>query len=79
MKTRWFIVAIVAALSLVACTRQLPPGVIEYSTAFERSIEAGQTLPGTDIKYIGKTEQGAQMSIGGQSALKRRDAQLGRK
>jgi hypothetical protein len=39
--------------------------------AFEHSIPAGQSLPGTDIKYLGKTEQGAQMSIGGQTTLKR--------
>jgi hypothetical protein len=44
---------------------------MEYSTAFERGIPVGQALPGTDIKYIGKTEQGAQMTIGGQQALKR--------
>jgi len=44
---------------------------MEYSTAFERAIPAGQSLPGTDIIYLGKTDQGAQMSIGGQAAHKR--------
>jgi len=71
MKTYWIIVAALVALSVAACAQELPAGAMEYSTAFERNIRAGQTLPGTDIKYIGKTEQGAQMSIGGQTAVKR--------
>ena len=71
MKTHWIIVVALVALSVAACARELPTGAMEYSTAFERNIPAGRTLPGTDIKYIGKTEQGAQMSIGGQIAIKR--------
>jgi len=70
MRTR-LILVVMLALAVAACDQQLPAGAIEYSTAFERSIPVGQTLPGTDIKYVGKTEQGAQMTIGGQVALKR--------
>ena len=72
MKSRWLIaLAAIVTLGVSACTQQLPSGTMEYSTAFERSIPVGQSLPGTDIKYLGKTEQGAQMSIGGQTTLKR--------
>jgi hypothetical protein len=71
MKTLGTLIAALIALSVAACAQQLPTGAMEYSTAFERNIPAGQTLPGTDIKYIGKTDQGAQMSIGGQTAIKR--------
>src|SRR5512136_1587466 len=71
MKSRWLFLFAIVTLGVSACTQQLPSGAVEYSTAFERAIPAGQSLPGTDIKYIGKTEQGAQMSIGGQAALKR--------
>jgi hypothetical protein len=71
MKTHWIIIVALVALSVTACARQLPTGAMQYSTAFERNIPVGQTLPGTDIKYIGKTEQGAQVSIGGQIAVKR--------
>ena len=72
MKSRWLItLAAIVTLTMSACTQQLPSGAMEYSTAFEHSIPAGQSLPGTDIKYLGKTEQGAQMSIGGQTTLKR--------
>ena len=65
-----FLVAIVA-LALAGCKRELAAGAMEYSTAFERSIPVGQALPGTDVKYVGKTEQGAQVTIAGQPALKR--------
>jgi hypothetical protein len=72
MKSRWLItLAAIVTLTMSACTQQLSSGAMEYSTAFDHSIPAGQSLPGTDIKYLGKTEQGAQMSIGGQTTLKR--------
>lgn len=71
MKIRWFITASIVALSLVACARQTSTGGLEYSMTFERDIPVGKTLPGTDIKYIGTTDQGAQVSISGQVALKR--------
>ena len=71
MKSRWLVLIAIVTLSVSACAQQLPSGAMEYSTAFEREIPAGQSLPGTDIQYLGKTDQGAQMSIGGQAALKR--------
>ena len=71
MRTRWFIVMTVVVLNLAACGQQTQGSGMEYSTTFERDIPVGKTLPGTDIKYLGKTDQGAQVSIGGQMALKR--------
>jgi hypothetical protein len=67
---RLILVAIVA-LSLTACNPQSSSGGLAYTTAFEYDIPVGKTLPGTDIKYLGKTDQGAQVSISGQIALKR--------
>ena len=70
MKTRWFISLAVFLLILTACT--LPSsGSNKYTLALERGIPVGQTFPGTDIRFVGKTDQGAQVSIGGQIALKR--------
>ena len=70
MKTRGFISLAVFLLILTACT--LPSSDSnKYTLAVERDIPVGQTFPGTDIRYVGKTDQGAQVSIGGQSALKR--------
>ncbi len=71
MKVQRLIVLVLLMLGLAACARQTPGGGMEYSTAFERDIPVGKTLPGTDIKYIGKTDQGAQVSLGGQPSLKR--------
>ncbi len=71
MKSRWLVLITIVTLGMSACAQQLPGGAMEYSTAFEHNIPAGQALPGTDIKYLGKTDQGAQMSLGGQAALKR--------
>lgn len=71
MRTRWLFLVVILALTLAACDQQPASSALEYSTAFEGSVSPGQTLPGTDVKYIGKTEQGAQMTIGGQVALKR--------
>jgi hypothetical protein len=71
MRTRWLFLVVILALTLAACDQQPASSALEYSTAFEGSVSPGQTLPGTDIKYMGKTEQGAQMTIGGQVALKR--------
>ena len=71
MKLRRFILVAVLMLSLAACNPQSPSGGMEYTTAFEHDIPVGQAIPGTDIKYLGKTDQGAQVSIGGQVALKR--------
>ena len=71
MKTRWFLVVVIVVFSLAACAQPTQTNGMEYSTTFERDIAVGKTLPGTDIKYLGKNEQGAQVSIGGQTALKR--------
>ncbi len=68
MKIRWFMLA--ALVALTACTQPTDSGTLDYTTAVETSIPPGKTLPGTDIRYLGKSDQGAQMSIGGQTALK---------
>lgn len=70
MKTWWFIGVAVCVLILAACTPPSSSGN-EYATALEWDIPVGQTLPGTDIRFVGKTDQGAQVSIGGQLALKK--------
>ena len=44
---------------------------LTYKSPMEINIGPGEFLPGTDIQYLGKTEDGAQVSIGGQQALKK--------
>jgi hypothetical protein len=42
-----------------------------YTSPVEISIARGEMLPGTDIQYIGRSDEGAQVLIGGQPALKK--------
>ena len=43
---------------------------LRYAGPIEIGIGRGEFLAGTDIQYLGKTEDGARVSIGGQPALK---------
>jgi hypothetical protein len=47
-------------------TNRLP-----YAGPIEVSVNRGSFLPGTDIQYLGQTDKGAQVSIGGQGAVKK--------
>ncbi|MGC8837336.1 MAG: hypothetical protein ACP5UM_02860 [Anaerolineae bacterium] len=40
-----------------------------YSGPVEVSVDAGDSIPGTGLRYLGRTEQGAEMLIGDQKAI----------
>lgn len=65
----WLVAAVVL---LGGCS--LIPGVsgsgLVYNGAVEHTVAVGQNVPGTDIRYVGWTEQGAQVTIHDQVALK---------
>jgi len=42
-----------------------------YSGPVEVSVEAGHSIPGTDLHYVGETDRGAEVRIGGQKAIRR--------
>lgn len=44
---------------------------LPYAGPVEISVDQGKFLPGTEIQYLGKTEDGAQLSIGGKQANKK--------
>ncbi|MGD9316902.1 MAG: hypothetical protein PVG56_08720 [Anaerolineae bacterium] len=44
---------------------------LPYAGPVEIAIPKGDHLPGTGIQYLGKTEEGAQVSIGGKQTTKR--------
>ncbi len=75
MSTRRFSMSIylLLALLLASCTLTsgAPPGGLEYNGPSEQTLQAGETLPGTDIEFVGQTADGARVLIGGQSAIKR--------
>lgn len=42
-----------------------------YGGPVELGVEAGQLIPGTNLQYVGQTEQGAEVRLGGQKAIRR--------
>ena len=73
---KWLLLALLAG-TLLALLATCMPGkgaqdaALAYSGPVEIGINQGEYLPGTDIQYLGKIEEGAQLSIGGQQALKK--------
>ena len=45
--------------------------ILEYSGPAEQSIAMGEAMPGTDIRYVAYSDRGAEVTIGGQQALKK--------
>lgn len=64
--------------ALAGCLRESPkqPNPLTYNLPTKLTITAGETLPGTDITYNHQAEDGAQLTIGGQEALKRKGDSL---
>jgi hypothetical protein len=69
---RWLVVVGIG-LMLVACAPlgTGEGGELQYAGPVEIGIVRGELLPGTDIQYLGKVADGAQVSIGGEQALKK--------
>jgi hypothetical protein len=44
---------------------------LPYAGPIEVSIDRGEFLPGTEIQYVGRKESGAQVAVGGQTAVKK--------
>ena len=66
------------AMSLVACLpwQRPPEGVLIYVGPTEQPVPAGAFVPGTDIQYVELTEQGAELLIEGQRAVKKKGDSL---
>lgn len=68
---RWLAVVVLLWLAgLVACSGT-PPGTLVYGGPTEESIAAGSTMPGTSIRYVQKTTEGAEFLIADQRAVKK--------
>jgi hypothetical protein len=48
-----------------------PSGALVYNAPVTYSIAPGEEVPGTDIRYVGKTDKGAELIIEGQKAYKK--------
>ncbi|MFP3895358.1 MAG: hypothetical protein ACLFV5_00765 [Anaerolineales bacterium] len=66
------------SLMLVGCLRASPkqPNPLTYNLPTALTIAAGEKLPGTDIIYDYRDEDGAHLTIDGQGALKRKGDSL---
>jgi hypothetical protein len=67
---KWLILGLILPL-LVSCNLDDWSNRLPYAGPVEIGIDRGESLPGTNIQYLGKTEDGAQVSIGGKQALKK--------
>jgi hypothetical protein len=67
---KWLVLTLIILL-LAACGSQDWTQELSYAGPAEVGIDQGQFLPGTDIRYLGRTADGAQVSIGGKQALKK--------
>jgi len=73
-----FVVLGLLLVGVVSC--DLGPGrgpvKLTYTAPVEISVKAGENLPGTSIRYVGKSENGAELLIAGQHALKQKGDSL---
>jgi len=72
------VVATLAVMLVAGCLRK--PGhqssTLTYKLPTKISVPVGSNIPGTDIQYVKQSEDGARVTIGGQSALKRKGDSL---
>jgi hypothetical protein len=52
------------------------PEELAYTAPVEISVKAGENLPGTNVRYVGKSEKGAEVLIAGQHAFKQQGDSL---
>ncbi len=65
------------AIDNLPINQRLPQGTLVYKGPIEQSIPAGSLVPGTDIEYVGLTNnKTAEVRLGGQRALKRQSDSL---
>ncbi len=78
MKLRVFIALGLLLAGVVSCSPRSEKGPVEltYTAPVEISVKAGENLPGTDIRYVGKSEKGAEVLIAGQHAFKQKGDSL---
>jgi hypothetical protein len=65
-------------VGVVSCGPSSGKGSVElaYTAPVEVSVKAGENLPGTSIRYVGKSEKGAEVLIAGQHAFKQKGDSL---
>ncbi len=67
---KWLVLGLIL-LSLVGCEPEDWTNRLPYAGPVEIGLKPGEFLPGTEIQYLRRTEDGAQVSIEGKEALKK--------
>ncbi|MGQ9458203.1 MAG: hypothetical protein ACUVS5_07965 [Anaerolineae bacterium] len=57
--------------SILSCQPSPQGDGLAYSGPLEVGVDAGEAIPGTHLRYLGRTEQGAEMLIGDQKAIRK--------
>lgn len=65
------IVAFVWSIVLATGCMGGASGAVIYHGAIEETLPAGGTIPGSDVRYVGLTDAGAEVLIGGYRAVKK--------
>lgn len=63
--------ALLLSLTLLAACGGAPEGTMVYRGPSEERIAAGSSMPGTSIRYVQDTPEGAEFLIGDQRAIKK--------
>ena len=71
IRGRMALLLLVIALTTAACGTQNWQESLDYTGPIEIGIEQGTFLEGTDIQYLGETEEGAQVLIDGQQTTRK--------
>ena len=62
--------SLIVLLVLSGCSTG-PVSTLTYSGPTEQTVPMGQTLDGSDIRYVAYSDEGAEVTIGGQRAIKK--------
>ncbi|MGQ9491314.1 MAG: hypothetical protein ACUVR4_14195 [Anaerolineae bacterium] len=62
--------SLLAVLFLAACGSAMA-GSLTYSGPIEQTVAIGETIPGSNIRYVGYGDDGAEVLINDQRALKK--------
>ncbi len=70
------ILVLALSMVLVPGCKVGKPGELVYTAPYEMGVSVGEYLPGTGIRYVGLTDQGAHLTIDGQDAYKQKGDSL---
>jgi alpha-glucuronidase len=69
---KWVVLILILGMVLTPGCKPAKEGELVYTAPYEMGVDAGEYLPGTGIRYVDLTDQGAHMTIDGQEAYKQK-------